>query len=201
MNPTSVWVLFSGCECRYHHPNPKIQPQSPARWLCVYVPFYQVDCCNCLLQLLATCDTSQCWWSQLSSKVVGLNRYSDRKVDCHIHRCTQSWECLSWSLSWPNMQLIIAILVAIEHAILFYSFTRYHHDRAIVHRDLHCEWTLIICALSCNQNCDSSWWSSSRMKVDPSHTLVRSNYCVCATSSQSKLLVREHCHGRIIPTQ
>ena len=181
--------LFSGCECGYHQPNPKIQSQSPARWLCVYVPFFQVDCCNCLLQLLATCDTSQCWWSQLSSKVVGSIRFSNCKVDCCIHHRTQSWECLSWSSSWPNLQLFIVILVAIKHVILFCSFARYHHNRVIVHRDLHRVWTLIIFALSCDQSHDSSWRSSVQMNVDCSHTLMWSNYCIHATLSQSKWLV------------
>ena len=175
MNPTSVWVLFLGCECGYFHLNPKIQQQSPARWLCVYVPFFQVYCCNCLLQLLATSGTLQCWWTQLSSKVAGWNQFSNRKANWCIHHCAQSWYDSLWSLSWSNMKLFIAISIAMGHVILFCLFTRYHRERVMVHCDLHHKWTLIICTLSCNETRDCSLWPSSRMNFDHLHSLMKSN--------------------------
>ena len=72
-------------------------------------------------------------------------------VDCRIHCCAQSWDFLSGSSSWSNTQLFITILAVIEHAILYCSFARYHCGRAIVHRNLHREWTLIVHTLLCEK--------------------------------------------------
>jgi hypothetical protein len=92
-------------------------------------------------QFFVTCNALQCWWSQLSSKVVGLNQLFNCKVDCHIHCCAQSWDCLSRSLSWSNMRWFITKLLVIEHAICSCSFARYCRGRAILLCDLHRKWT------------------------------------------------------------
>jgi hypothetical protein len=110
-----------------------------------------------LRQLFVTCNALQCWWSQLSSKVVGLNQLSNCKVDCRIHRCAQSWDGLSRSLSWSNMQWFITISLVIEHAIRSCSFARYRRSRAVVLCDLHCKWTrsfMHSCAIELLCSCD-----------------------------------------------
>jgi hypothetical protein len=153
--------------------------------ICLFQLVVAIAFCNCL-QHEIPCNVGgpnfhQKLWGQTNSPIVKLIitlivvlKYEIICCDlCHGQTCNcslQPWLHL-------NIQLFLCL------------FARYHHDRGFVYRNIHCEWTLTIYALSCNQMSNSSLWSSLQMNVDHLHTLMQLYNYVCATSSHTNGLL------------